>query len=204
MILLFNHIPVSLEVKIKKLVEKAKQAYGSDFYDIAGSRWKGDQLTVESLFPEWVLNECVNDPQNNIVVNLIKNYLRWLMSPQYGYGANPDWKTIRDYGAMNSIFLQGLAEFYFPNADFGSEPLSNVLPNIRRFAIKADDNYFVKKGTPEGIKYALTCLFDLNPSTTSVIYTSPGIITISSDLDSSYQNFVNNYLIPAGVIAIYQ
>jgi hypothetical protein len=204
MILLFNHIPVSLEVKIKKLVEKAKQAYGSDFYDIAGSRWKGDQLTVESLFPEWVLNECVNDPQNNIVVNLIKNYLRWLMSPQYGYGANPDWKTIRDYGSMNSIFLQGLAEFYFPNADFGSEPLSNVLPNIRRFAIKADDNYFVKKGTPEGIKYALTCLFNLNPSTTSVVYTSPGIITISSDLDSSYQNFVNNYLIPAGVIAIYQ
>lgn len=203
MILLFNHIPVSLGVKIQKLVQRAKDTYGSDFYDVDGSRWLGDQLTTESLFPNWVLRDASEDQSNNVVVVLIKNYLRWLMSVEYGYGANPEWSTVRDPLAMNSIFLEALAEYYFPNADFGSAPLSNVLLNIRKFAIKVDDSYFARKGTPEGIKYVLVTLFDLDPTTTSVVYTSSGIITITSTLDSSYRSFVNNYLIPAGVIAIY-
>lgn len=203
MILLFNHIPVSLDVKIQKLVQKAKDTYGSDFYDVDGSRWLGDQLSVESLFPAWIIKEASVDSSNNVVVVLIKNYLRWLMSVDYGYGANPEWSNIRDPQAFNSIFLEALAEFYFPNADFGSEPLSNILPNIRKFAIKTDDSYFVKKGTIEGIKYALVTLFDLDPTSTNVVYTAPGIITITSTLDSSYRDFVNNYLIPCGVVVIY-
>lgn len=203
MILLFNHIPVSLGVKVQQLISKAKRLYGSDFYDVQGNRWKGDQLTVESLFPDWVVKAASDDPSSTVVVVLIKNYLRWLMSAKYGYGANPEWSAIRDPLKMDDVFLEALAEYYFPNADFGSEPLSNILPNIRKFAIKADDNYFVKKGTPEGIKYALTCLFGLDPSTTKVTYTSIGIITITSSLDPSYRDFVNNYLVPGGVIVIY-
>jgi len=203
MILLFNHIPVSIEVKVEKLLQKAKQLYGSDFYNLQGSRWKGDQLTVESLFPDWVIREASADQSNNVILVLIKNYLRWLMSAKYGYGANPEWSTIRDPIQMDDIFLEALAEYYFPNADFGSEPLSNILPNIKKFAIKADDNYFVRKGTPEAIKYALTTLFNLDPSTTSVVYTAIGIITITSSLDSSYRDFVNSHIVPGGIIVIY-
>jgi hypothetical protein len=204
MILLFNHLPVSIKGKIDKLVQKAILAYGSDYYDVQGSRWKGDQLTTQSLLPDWVYKASIEDSSNSIIVTLIKNYLRWLMSVEHGYGATPEWSSIRDAQAMDSIFLEALAEYYFPGADFGSDPLSNILPNIRRFSIKIDDNYFAKKGTPDGIKYALTCLFGLNPTTTSVVYSSPGIITISSSLDSSYRDFVNTYIAPAGVIVLYQ
>lgn len=203
MILLFNHIPVSLPVKVALLLQKVKQKYGSDFYDVQGARWKGDQLTIESLFPEWIIREASVDSSNNVILVLIKNYLRWLMSAKYGYGANPEWSTIRDPIKMDDVFLEALAEYYFPNADFGSDPLINILPNIRKFAIKADDNYFVRKGTPEAIKYALITLFDLDPSTTSVVYTSIGIIKITSSLDSSYRDFVNNHIVPAGIIVSY-
>lgn len=203
MILLFNHIPVSLQGKINLLVQKALVAYGSDYYDVEGSRWKGDQLTTESLFPDWIMEECKNDPNNSIIVSLIKNYLRWLLSVERGYGANPNWSTIRDPYSMNSIFYEALAEYYFPGADFSAEPLDNILPNIVRFSSKVDDNYFVKKGTPEGIRYALTCLFDLEPSSVNVVYTGPGIITITSTIDSSYRTFINTYIVPAGIIVIY-
>lgn len=204
MILLFNHLPVSIKGKINQLVQKALLAYGSDFYNVEGSRWKGDQLTTESLFPDWVYKASTEDSNNSIIVSLIKNYLRWLMSVEHGYGANPEWSNIRDPNAMNSIFFEALAEYYFPGADFGSAPLSTILPNIKRFALKVDDSYFIKKGTPEGIKYALTCLFDLDPTTTFVVYSSPGIITITSSLNSSYRSFVNTYIAPAGVVVIYQ
>jgi hypothetical protein len=203
MILLFNHLPVTLQGKINKLVEKAIQTYGSDFYDVEGSRWKGDELTVESLFPDWILKAAKNDSGNSIVVSLIKNYLRWLMSPERGYGANPNWSAIRDPYAMNPIFYQGLAEYYFPEADFGSEPLSNILPNIVRFSTKIDDNYLSSKGTPEAIKYALMCLFNIEPNSISVVYTAPGILTITSTINSSYRSFINTYIVPAGIIVIY-
>jgi hypothetical protein len=104
---------------------------------------------------------------------------------------------------MNSIFLQGLAEYYFPGADFGSSPLATILPNIRRFAIKADDCYLSRKGTAGAIEYLLTALFGLDPATTAVNYSNPGIITITSTLDSSYRDFINNHVVPAGVIVIY-
>jgi hypothetical protein len=203
MILLFNHIPVSIDYKVKKLVERAISEYGSDFYDIEGQRWKGDQLTVQALFPDWILKEN-NDSSDVVIVNLVKNYLRWLMSVEHGYGSNPEWSTIRDPNQMNAIFLEALAEFYFPGADFGSSPLSTVLPNIRKFSILADSHYFDKKGTPEAIKYVLTSLFDQNYDTTEVIYSNPGIIRIVSSLNSSYKSFINEHVIPAGMIVLYE
>lgn len=204
MILLFNHIPVTIKGKIEKLVQKAIAQYGSDFYDVEGSRWKGDQLTVQSLFPDWIVEEHAENPSEVLVITLIKNYLRWLMSVEHGYGANPEWSDIRDPLKMNSIFLQGLAEYYFPDADFGISPLSSVLPNIRKFAVLADTHYFDKKGTPEAIKYVLTSLFNCDYDTTVVQYASPGIIKIKSNLNNSYKSFLEQHVTPAGMIIIYE
>ena len=133
MILLFNHIPVTLPAKVDVFISRLKSNLGSDFYNIQGKYWKGDQLTVESLFPNWILQKYNDLPSNAPVVSIIKNYLRWLMSIDYGYGAQPEWKTIRDPIHMHSIFLQALAEYYFPGADFASDSLSPILNNIRNF-----------------------------------------------------------------------
>lgn len=203
MILLFNHIPVTITGKINAFLSKVKKAYGSEFYNIQGSYWKGDKLSVISLFPDWIMKEYNKNSSNVLIVTIVKNYMRWLMSAKYGYGAQPEWKTIRDPLAMDSIFLEALAEYYFPGADFSSDELSPILPNIRKFAIKADANYFDCKGTPAGIKYVLTTLFNMNYDTTLVVYTSPGIINVFGTVDNNYKSFLNTYVYPAGVIVNY-
>jgi len=69
MILLFNHIPVTLEGKIQKMLAIAQASYGSDFYDVAGQRWLGDNLTVDSLFPKWILKEANENPMARVVTS---------------------------------------------------------------------------------------------------------------------------------------
>lgn len=204
MILLFNHIPVSLQGKVNAFITKVKKAYGSEFYNVQGNYWKGDQLSVDSLFPNWILNEYYDDTLNAPIITIIKNYLRWLMSPTLGYGTQPDWKNLRNPLRVSSVFLEALAEYYFPNADFSSDSLNSILPNIRFFAVKADTNYFDKKGTPEAIKYVLTSLIAMDYNTTVVKYSGPGIITIIGNVDEKYKSFLNEYVYPAGVIVNYQ
>jgi len=203
MILLLNHLPVSLQGKIQKLVDLAKQKYGSEFYNVQGNYWKGDQLTIESLFPSWILRQANNDSTVNITT-IIKNYLRWLFSIEYGYGAQLEWNTIRSPAYMNSIFLEALADYYFPECDFSSD-LSSVLPNIRKFAIKADSHYFDVKGTPSAIKWVLTSLFGYAYDSTIVQTTSPGLltITVNGSIPNAYKTFLEYYVIPAGTVVTY-
>jgi hypothetical protein len=198
MILLFNHQPVSLPVKIQKLIDLAKSQYGSEFYNVQGNYWKGDQLTIESLFPSWILKEANTDSTVKIDI-LIKNYLRWLFSIEYGYGAQLEWNNIRCPVSINPIFLEALADYYFSGCDF-SKDLNSVLPNIRKFAIKSDTNYFDRKGTPDAIKWVLTSLFGYSYDTTTVQTIASSIlqIKVAGTIPTAYKTFLEYYVVPAG------
>lgn len=208
MILLFNSQPVTELVKIERLFDRAKSLYGSDFYDIKTSNWLGDQLTVESLFPNWIMQSYNNDSSNVLVVPIIKNYLRWLFSLEYGYGAQLDWEKIRSPLTVNPIFLEAFADFYFPGANFSQSPLKEVLPNIRQFLTRADCNYYNLKGTPTAIKYVICALLEFNWDDVEV-YTAGAAtiqINVSSGLNDDllvYQNFLEEYVLPIGVNIIY-
>ena len=209
MIIFFNSQPVSQQVKVSKLYERAKSLYGSDYFDLQNETWLGDKLTIESLFPNWIVNEYNNNTNNVLIIPIIKNYLRWLLSIDYGYGAQLDWEKLRVPLYCNSIFLEAYADFYFPGADFSQEPLSTVLPNIRKFAIKSDVNYFNIKGTPDGIKYCICTLLGLNWKNVTVSTPNYGVVKISitsSDYSTfiSYKTFLEEYVIPAGMTIIYE
>jgi hypothetical protein len=208
MIILLNSQPVSEKVKILKAVEKAKALYGSDFFDLETNYWFGDNLTIESLFPNWILKEYEENQNNVLVIPIIKNYLRWLFSIDYGYGAQLDWENIRVPLKMNSIFLEALAEFYFPGANFSEEPLKAILPNIRRFASNIELDYNYSKGTPKAIKYLICNLFGFGISEIDVYTTNSGIIQIdvlSSKMTTLnlYNSFLQEYVFPIGTRIIY-
>jgi hypothetical protein len=203
MILLFNHIPVTIEGKINEMVRRVKAAYGSEYYNVQGYYWKGDNLTIDSLFPSWILKEYNNNSSNVNIVPIIKNYLRWLFSIEYGYGAQLEWTQIRTSLLMNDVFLEALADYYFPDCDF-SGSLNPILQNLRKFGIKADSHYFNRKGTPEAIRWVLTALFDLDYDTTKVDTIAPGIIQITGNIPDAYKSFFEYYVIPAGNTVVYK
>jgi hypothetical protein len=202
MILLFNHIPVELDGKIGEMVRRAKAAYGSEFYNVQGYYWKGDDLTIESLFPSWILKEYNSNASNVNIIPIIKNYLRWLFSIEYGYGAQLEWTELRTPLLMNDIFLEALADYYFPDCDFSGN-LNPILQNIRKFGIKADTHYFDRKGTSDAIFWVLTSLFGMDYDTTSVDTIASGIIQITGNVPSEYKSFLEYYVIPAGNTVIY-
>jgi hypothetical protein len=204
MILLLNHIPATLENKIAKLVELAQQAYGSDFYDIEGNRWTGDSITTESLFPKWILQEEQDDPSNVLIVQLIKSYNRWVFSLDYGYGSTIPWETIHDPQKIPAKLLVGLADMYFPYADFTAEPLSDLLPNLRSFALRSQDKYFKIKGTPQAVKYLLTTLLAIPYSDCEVLSGSPGFMIVRANVPEKYKPFLNKCVYPAGTTVLYE
>lgn len=205
MILLFNHIPVSLERKINKLIILAKKSYGSDFYDIQGQYWKGDDLTVQALFPNWIIKEAESDPENVTIVQIVKSYMRWLFSTEYGYGGMIEWETIHCPQKINSKLYEGLADMYFPNDDFSSTSnLADLLPNFPTFAINSDLQYFNNKGTPGAIKYLLTTLLDLPQNQVSVQTGSPGFMIVRANVPDKYKPFLENSVYPAGIQVLYE
>ena len=139
--LFFTNLSVSLEYKLNLLLQRVKDAYGSEFYNVDGNYWNGDKLTVDSLFPDYILKEYKENPSKVRIIPIIKNYLRWLFSMEYGYGAYVNWENIRCGFFMDNKLLEGLAEFYFPGEDFASSDLNDILPNIRRFSLQVDLNY---------------------------------------------------------------
>lgn len=208
MIIFFNSQPVTELTKIKKLFNQAQVAYGSDFYDLNSINWLGDRLTVESVFPNWIIKEYTNDPNNVLVVPIIKNYFRWLFSLEYGYGAQLDWENIRSPLTINNIFLEALADFYFPNADFSSTPLNSKLSNIRQFLVRADCNYFNLKGTPTAVKYLISSLLGFNWDDIEVYTADSGCIQInvaaaSYDDLMTFKNFLEEHVLPVGIPVIY-
>lgn len=208
MILFFNEQPVSEDVKVTKIIEKAKALYGSDYYDINKSYWFGDNLAVESLFPNWIIEEYEKNTQNVLVVPIIKNYLRWLFSIEYGYGSQLNWENIRDITAVNPLFLEVFADFYFNGADFSSEPLKSILPQLRKFLINSDLNYFNEKGTPQSIKHLICNLLGFEINDVDVFTSNSCVMNIEitsakfNELQK-YKNFLEEHVFPAGVSVIY-
>jgi hypothetical protein len=205
MILLFNKIPVTQERKVNEAVALAKSLYGSEFYNYQGQYWFGDNLTAASLFPNWILEQAKSDPSNVLIVKIIESYLRWLFSEKYGYGGKVDWENIQNPFTINDKFLQGLANKYFPNEDFSSSSdLYDILPNIKKFAIQSDANFFNIKGTADSIKYALCSLIGISPSACEVQTGSPGFLIVIADVPEKYKPFLNRAIYPAGMIVTYE
>jgi hypothetical protein len=214
MILLFNNQPVSLTTKSYILLEKVKLLTGSDHENRFGilntvnTPWLGDELTVDSLFPQWLIKEYNNNPSTVTIISIVKNYMRWLLSQDFGYGAQLNWENIRVPLYANALFLEAYADFYFPNTDFSQTPLSNVLSNIRQFSVGAAKNYFNIKGTPAAIKYLLCSLLGFQWNDVIVTQSTASTIKISiasaqsSNLEQ-YKPFLINYVIPAGIIVNY-
>ena len=151
--ILFHHIPVSLQRKVAELVNIAKSKYGSDFYNVNGNYFRGDDLTTESLFPAWILKEAEKDPNNVTIVQIVKSYLRWLFSLELGYGGCVDWENMQLPLKIKDKLLEGVADGYFPGEDFSpTSDLYDILPNLRKFSVNVDANYFNIKGTMPAIK----------------------------------------------------
>ena len=204
MILLFNNIPVTLDRKIAEFINTVKSAYGSDFYDVEGTRWKGDDLPVNSLFPKWILKEAEENPNSVTIVQIVKSYYRWLYSIDLGYGAMVPWEEIRDPAKVPEKLLLAYADHYFPGADFSENSvLNDLLPNIRMFALNSELNYFNLKGTPIAIKYLLTTLLGISDLACSVYSGSPGFLNIVGGVPDKYKPFLNEHVYPAGVVVTY-
>jgi hypothetical protein len=202
--LFFNRLPVSLDQKVDILIRKAIQQYGSEYYNVGKDKFIGDNLTVDSLFPEWILQAYQSNTSNVTIVPIVKQYLRWLFSIKYGYGAYISWETLRSPVYMQPQLLQGLAELYFPGEDFSSDELSDILSNIPKFSIQVDYQYFGKKGTPKGIQYLLTTLMGYDYETTQVISFSNSIIKIIANVSENHKGFLERSVIPAGMVVIYE
>jgi hypothetical protein len=202
--LFFNRLPVSIAQKVELLFEKALKQYGSELYNVGKDKFIGDNLTVESLFPEWIIQEYQSNTSNVTIVPIVKQYLRWLYSMKYGYGAYIPWEVLRSPVFMPTELLQGLAELYFPGEDFSSDELSDVLSNIPKFSIQVDYQYFGKKGTPDGIHYLLTTLMGYDYETTQVISFSNTVIKIIANVSDNHKAFLERSVIPAGMVLIYE
>ena len=202
--LFFTNLPVKLEYKIEKLVERVIADMGSEYYNVQGSYGKGDQLAVDALFPDYILREYKNYPDKVKIIPLVKNYLRWLFSLEYGYGAYVQWEYIRTGLLMDEKLLQGLAETYFPGEDFSSNDLNDILLNIRKFSVNVDSSYFNIKGTPESIKYVLVALLGMPYNTTKVFTYSNCVIKIIGNVPEKYKPFLNRSVYPVGISIIYE
>jgi hypothetical protein len=208
MILFFNNQPVTESVKIQNFLQIAQELYGSDYFDLQNQYWFGDNLTVQALFPTWIMRAYEETPSNVLVIPIVKNYFRWLLSLEYGYGAQLNWENLRTPLFVNSLFLEAYADFYFPNADFSQEPLKSILPNLRKFLINSDSDYNNQKGTPQGIKYLICNLLGLDWKDVEV-YTANSCV-IQVNVASQYQTTIKNYkafleehVLPAGMSVIY-
>lgn len=208
MIFFVSDLPASPQQKVALLVERAKELYKSDYFDIEGQKWLADKLTIESLFPTWIVKECQENSSASVVA-IIKNYMRWLLSLEHGYGAQLDWENLRYYPKINSMFLEAYADFYFPGADFSSELLNPKLSNLRSFLIKADTNYFNIKGTATATKYLICNLLGFSVSDINVETSNASIIRIQVNASSysnfiQYKDFLEKYVLPMGVAVIYE
>lgn len=208
MILLLNNQPVTLDLKNSLLVERAANLYGSNFDSTTKTPWLGDKLTIDSLFPQWIIKEYEKNPTNVTITNFVKYYMRWLLSQEYGYGAQLNWENIRVPLYANSIFMEAFADFYFSGADFSSEPLKSILPNIRTFGTKAEVDYFNIKGTPPAIKYLICSLLGFGWNDVYVVNGTYATmqIKIASAKESAFdpfKPFLNEYVVPAGISVVY-
>lgn len=207
MIIFFSTQPATVDGKINALIARAKSLYNSDYYDIENEKWLADKLTIESLFPSWIV-KAAEDNSDVLVTKIVKNYMRWLLSLEYGYGAQLDWEKIRTIPLANEIFLEAYLDYYFPGADFSQQNFVSLIPNVRKFAINADANYFNIKGTPAAIRYLISNLLGIPWDSVLVFTSTSAVMTIKVaagyyDTLMLYKNFLETYVIPAGISVIY-
>ena len=74
--LFFNKLPVTLSSKVDLMRANAFKMYGSELLNVGKDKFIGDQLTLESLLPEWIIKEYEADTNNVKIVPILKNYLR--------------------------------------------------------------------------------------------------------------------------------
>jgi hypothetical protein len=202
--LFFNRLPVTLLGKVELLRKRALALYGSEVYNVGKDKFMGDNLTISSLFPDWVITEYKNNPSNVTIIPIIKNYLRWLFSQKYGYGALINWEYLRSPIFMDDKLVEGLAEMYFPGENFSSSELNITIANIRKFSINVDYHYFSKKGTAPAIKYVLVTLLGYDYDTTKVLTFSNCVIKIVANVSDSHKTFLEKHVVPAGNVIIYE
>lgn len=204
MILLFNNIPVKLKRKVEIMISTAQSILGSEFFNTAGSRWLGDRLTIESLFPKWIIKKANENPSEVLIVQFIKSFQRWLFDLEMGYGAAVPWETIHVPQKIPNKLLLGLADLYFPRFDMSGEDFADILPNLKKFSIKVEENYFRKKGSPEAIQYLLISLLGVPYESCEVVSGSPGFLIVRANIDLKYRNFLNKCVYPAGITVLYE
>jgi hypothetical protein len=204
MILLFNKLPVTLDSKLNKMLEIAKAELGSEFSNVQGSRWLGDNLTPEAVFPRWIIKEAEDNPSEVLIVQIIKSFHRWLFDLERGYGAAVPWETIHVPHKIPDKILLGLADLYFPRYDMSSQNFSEILLNLKTFSIKAEENYFRKKGTPDAIRYLLITLLGIPYNACEVVIGSPGFLIVRASVDEKYKDFLNKCVYPAGMTVLYE
>lgn len=204
MILLFNNIPVKLKRKVEIMISTAQSILGSEFFNTSGSRWLGDNLTIESLFPKWIIKKANENPSDVLIVQFIKSFQRWLFDLDHGYGAAVPWETIHVPQKIPNKLLLGLADLYFPRFDMSGEDYSDILPNLKKFSIKVEENYFRKKGSPEAIQYLLITLLGIPYGSCEVVSGSPGFLIVRANVDSKYKDFLNKCVYPAGITVLYE
>lgn len=204
MILLFNNLPIKLKRKVEIMISTAQSVLGSEFFNTAKSRWLGDNLTVESLFPKWIIKKANENPSEVLIVQLIKSFQRWLFDLERGYGAAVPWETIHVPHKISDKLLLGLADMYFPRFDLSGTDFSEILPNLKKFSIKVEENYFRIKGSPQAIQYLLITLLGVPYDACEVVIGSPGFLIVRANVDEKYKPFLNKCVYPAGMTVLYE
>jgi len=159
---------------------------------ISEKEWDGDKIHIKNQFPSWVQKQYDSDPTTAPVIDFFTYYYRWLFDYSDGYGMGFYLEDLRDIHYVPDAFLQAYADLVFSgNLNFVEYP--GLFNNFRRFYMTYDV-YTRIRGTQEGMAYILKSLFGV--TTVSIVVTSGGRYTITSDLDSSYQTLFKTLACP--------
>lgn len=189
MTLFYNFTKDSVQTGIERIVKTTLKLLRDQ--GIAEKEWDGDKIQIKNQFPSWVQKEYDTDPTAAPVIDFFTYYYRWLFDYE-GYGMGFYLEDLRDIHYAPDAFLQAYADLVFSgNLNFGTYP--ELVSNFRRFYMTYDV-YTRIRGTQEGMAYILKSLF--GATSVSIVVTSGGRYTITSDLNSSYQTLFKTLACP--------
>lgn len=193
MVLLNNQTPDSIAVAVERIVDRVFKALrASEFPE---KSWDADKIVIETQFPFWIQKLYSQSPSNAPVIDFFKYYYRWLFDYEDGYGCGFYIENFRDISNIKSDFLQAYAdEIFRGDLDLSSYP--ELVDNFRKFYLYHDRDYLRLRGTPDGIAYILKSLF--GATTVSAVTVAPGLIQITSNVNSSYENLIKTISCPFG------
>lgn len=189
MTLFYSFTKDSVQTGIERIVNTTLKLLRDQ--GIAEKEWDGDKIQIKNQFPSWVQKEYDTDPTAAPVIDFFTYYYRWLFDYE-GYGMGFYLEDLRDIHYVPDAFLQAYADLVFSgNLNFGAYP--ELFNNFRRFYMTYDV-YTRIRGTQEGMAYILKSLF--GATSVSIVVTSGGRYTITSDLNSSYQTLFKTLACP--------